>query len=87
MEKKHIVIEEKANCCGCSACFSVCPTNAIIMAEDEYGFQYPFVDEKACVGCGKCQKVCPILSSHKKQLSRFKWNGDGCPVIESFIVD
>ena len=35
-----IEIKNKTKCCGCSACFNVCPTNAIEMAEDEYGFKW-----------------------------------------------
>ena len=48
----------KENCCGCSACFSVCPVHAISMETDEEGFLYPSVDENVCVGCFKCMKVC-----------------------------
>lgn len=49
-------------CCGCSACFSVCPVNAIQMKEDEEGFQYPHIDRIICVGCGRCEQVCQLKS-------------------------
>lgn len=52
------ILESKEQCCGCSACYNVCPKDAISMKEDEYGFQYPEVDESLCVECGLCRKVC-----------------------------
>lgn len=48
-------------CTGCSACYNVCPKNAIIMMENEEGFLYPSIDKKNCVKCGLCEKACPIL--------------------------
>ena len=56
-----IEIKNKENCCGCSACYSVCPKNCITMSEDEEGFLYPHVDKNICIDCGLCEKVCPIL--------------------------
>lgn len=50
--------ENKAECCGCSACMSVCPRMAISMQPDEEGFLYPVIDEARCVKCGLCEKVC-----------------------------
>lgn len=50
--------EKKENCCGCSACFSVCPQGAITMAPDEEGFLYPIIDEGSCVRCYLCLRVC-----------------------------
>lgn len=60
------MFKEKKNCCGCSACASVCPKNCISMEEDMEGFYYPVVDEKACVQCGLCEKVCPIINVSKE---------------------
>ncbi len=57
-----ISIENKSNCCGCSACFSVCPKNCITMTADEEGFLYPAIDKSICVNCGMCEKVCPIIN-------------------------
>ncbi len=60
-----INIEDKSKCCGCHACFNVCPKNAIEMKEDEKGFKYPIVDNKKCINCGLCEKVCPIIKKDK----------------------
>lgn len=55
-------IKEKENCCGCFACFNVCPKSAIEMKDDEYGFKYPVIDKEKCINCGLCDKICPILN-------------------------
>lgn len=52
------LFEKKENCCGCSACFAICPQRAISMAPDEEGFLYPNIDAKRCVRCHLCLKVC-----------------------------
>lgn len=57
-----INIEDKSKCCGCHACFNICPKNAIEMIQDEKGFYYPKVLKEKCVNCGLCNKVCPILA-------------------------
>ena len=53
--------QQKSNCTGCYACYSVCPRNAIAMQEDEEGFRYPEVDNKRCIQCEACSRVCPVL--------------------------
>ena len=58
-----ISITHKENCCGCTACASVCPKGAIVLKEDSEGFFYPSVDRDLCVDCGLCEKVCPFLHS------------------------
>lgn len=55
-----ILFKRKALCCGCTACYSVCPSDAIMMVEDEEGFDYPVIDSESCIGCLMCIKVCPI---------------------------
>lgn len=52
--------EEKKECCGCTACSSICPQECIRMTEDEEGFLYPVVERNRCIGCHLCEKVCPI---------------------------
>ncbi|MFV0586044.1 Coenzyme F420 hydrogenase/dehydrogenase, beta subunit C-terminal domain [Bacteroides reticulotermitis] len=63
-----ITIKDKRECCGCSACASVCPKYCIIMSEDNEGFRYPIVDSAQCVDCGLCENVCPILNIEKESL-------------------
>lgn len=48
----------KQDCCGCTACSSICPKEAIQMLEDEKGFLYPHISKELCVECGLCEKVC-----------------------------
>ena len=47
-----------SECCGCGACLSVCPKNAITMQPDRYGFLYPYIDKGLCITCRLCLKVC-----------------------------
>lgn len=62
-----IEIKEKAKCCGCTACFNVCPKRAISMRPDEEGFLYPLVDEEKCVKCDLCNRICPIMHPKTKE--------------------
>ena len=60
-----MVITEKLKqnnlkCCGCTACYAVCPKNAITMQADSEGFKYPVIDKDKCIDCGLCCKVCPL---------------------------
>ena len=57
-----IYITDKHNCCGCSACASVCPRQCISMQSDSEGFLYPVIDRNICVDCGLCEEVCPFLN-------------------------
>ena len=49
---------DKSTCCGCGACFSTCPREAISMVKDEEGFLYPQIDKTLCIKCMKCIQVC-----------------------------
>lgn len=55
-----ICIKDKKDCCGCTACYNICPKKAITMEADEEGFLYPQVNKELCVECGLCEKVCPV---------------------------
>ena len=55
-----VLYKRKEDCCGCSACFAVCPRDAISMEEDEEGYEYPGIDRNKCVKCFMCVKVCPV---------------------------
>lgn len=52
---------KKEECCGCTACYSICPSKAISMEEDSKGFLYPAIDNDICVHCGLCDKVCDFV--------------------------
>lgn len=53
-----VLYASESECCGCGACISICPKDAIIMHSDSFGFKYPHIDEKICIVCNMCIKVC-----------------------------
>lgn len=59
-----IRITDPSNCCGCTACESICPKDAITMQPDPLGFLYPIVDESRCIDCGQCEKVCSFNDNY-----------------------
>lgn len=61
----RIEIKEKKDCCGCNACYNICPQNCIIMKPDKEGFSYSKIDTKKCIECGLCAKVCPIKNANQ----------------------
>lgn len=65
MKDVPILYEKKELCCGCTACYAICPKKAIQMVEDEEGFEYPVIDERLCVNCKQCIRVCPIKQKRK----------------------
>ena len=64
-----IRISDPANCCGCTACASICNHDAISMEPDVLGFLYPKVDESKCTNCGLCEKVCAFNDNYDKSLN------------------
>lgn len=64
-----IQINNPADCCGCSACASVCAHGAITMKPDALGFLYPMVDTDKCTGCGLCEKVCAFHDDYDRSLN------------------
>lgn len=73
-----IKLNNKSDCCGCSACYSICSHNAIEFTVDQEGFFYPVFNQNLCTDCGLCEKVCPVIY-YKTQLK------NGNPVIYSAI--
>lgn len=65
--KKH-----KISCCGCHACFNICPVGAIQMQSDKEGFLYPMIDEEKCVKCGKCASVCQMINLEKSDSGKIR---------------
>ncbi len=61
-----IKITNPADCCGCTACASICSHNAITMKPDVLGFLYPEVDTTKCTDCGLCEKVCTFNDNYDK---------------------
>ena len=68
--KNNISLTKKVNCFGCGACKNICPVNAIIMKEDEKGFEYPVVDKNKCINCGACIKICPYHNRFNEEKSK-----------------
>ena len=66
MKPIPVLYENKVDCCGCTACYAICPKNAISMQPDEEGFVYPVVDVEKCIRCYMCLKVCPIKEAKKQ---------------------
>ncbi len=58
-EQGPMIAEVKEEICiGCTRCFKVCPTDAIMGAAQ----QIHAVFREACTACGKCVEVCPTES-------------------------
>ncbi len=58
-EKGPMLAEVREEICiGCTRCFKVCPTDAIMGAAQ----QIHSVFREACTACGKCEEVCPTES-------------------------
>ena len=64
-----IKISKKEDCCGCTACASICPHDAITMVPDALGFLYPQVDMNKCVDCGLCERVCSFNDNYDTSLN------------------
>ena len=64
-----IQITDKSQCCGCTACASICGHDAITMQPDDMGFLYPVVDKEKCVECGLCEKVCAFNDNYDTSLN------------------
>lgn len=67
-----IKISKKEDCCGCTACASICPHDAITMVPDALGFLYPQVDMNKCVDCGLCERVCSFNDNYDTSLNLAK---------------
>ena len=59
--KPVALVKDTSSCCGCGACLSVCPVEAITMKEDILGCQYPEINLGKCIGCEKCIQICSCI--------------------------
>ena len=65
-----IEVKTKEDCCGCYACYNICPKQCITMKTDNEGFWYPNIDNNKCINCNLCEKVCPIINPVKRNDSK-----------------
>lgn len=65
-----IEIRTKEDCCGCYACYNICPRKCITMKTDNEGFWYPNIDKNKCINCNLCEKVCSIINPVKRADSK-----------------
>ena len=65
--KKEVpeLVDVIENCCGCAACYAVCPVKAIYMKSDAEGFAYPVIDSGKCIRCYQCLAVCAFIELMK----------------------
>lgn len=75
--------QHRENCCGCTACYAICPISrsdrqndetksdylsyCISMEPDEEGFLYPVVDALVCIRCYKCMSVCSFKKDQEQK--------------------
>ena len=80
MQENNVSIISK--CCGCGTCALVCPTNAISLQKNEYGFIVPKVCFDLCIQCGRCLKKCAysrsILNNSPLEVYAVAANDDIC---------
>lgn len=55
-----LLYKRKEECCGCTACYAICPKDAITMVNDGEGFLYPQIDGEKCIKCYRCVMVCSM---------------------------
>ena len=79
MKELPVLYKRKEECCGCTACYSICPKAAISMVEDGEGFEYPQIDESKCIFCYQCLKVCPFKIEKEAYCFADRKNSHGQP--------
>lgn len=61
------LVPSKSSCCGCGACYSICPVNAINMELDNEGFLYPSINKETCIKCHLCLNICIFKEDQKRK--------------------
>lgn len=78
--KEQINLVGKEQCTACGACKCVCPNKCIQMQADNYGCDYPIINNDACTKCGLCASVCPadktLVFDAQPQTVYAAWNND-----------
>ena len=60
----YLQTKDNSECCGCTACVTVCRKKCLVMKKDPYGFFYPSLEKPdECIHCHLCESVCPIEKS------------------------
>lgn len=57
--KPTSILKDKL-CVGCGYCVENCPTSALTLREDLYGYLKPHCNKEKCVNCNKCIMECPV---------------------------
>lgn len=73
-----------AMCTGCTRCYKVCPTDAIVGANH----QIHVVMNKACTGCAKCKDSCPedCISLQEETPNVQSWNWPKPQLVQPQLV-
>ena len=81
MNKRYPELCSSNDCTGCAACYSVCPTGALSMQDNERGFLHPIINKETCILCLACEKTCPLVHPEKLKVNEepeiyAAWNKD-----------
>ena len=79
-KRRYMKISElniDSECTGCSACYNVCPVDAISMKFNFEGFLYPYIDDSLCVNCAKCVRCCHIVNTKELKFPKETYCGAG----------
>ena len=84
-----IKLPDSNRCCGCSACVTVCPVEAITLRPDHEGLLQPFIADELCRHCGLCGRSCPVLNVGPPRYVRKNgsWESSDVHVLAAKAVD
>lgn len=67
--KVPILYKSKSECCGCTACYAICPVGAINMKPDKEGFLYPQINAQVCIRCYQCVQICEFKKNQHEKVN------------------